>query len=130
MKKLPIYLVLLVLVAYSCGEKWIEKPENLIPEKKMVDILVDIHIGDAIFSTRYITSIDSLELSYKDFYYSALQNHGVSDTLFEKSLLYYVHYSKDYEKMYAKVFDKLSLMEQEFSKEENTPVDIGNKPEK
>ena len=128
MKKVYLYLILFVFVGFSCGEKWIEKPKKLIPEEEMIEILVDIHIANSIFTSRSYTVLDSVKLTSRDFYYSTLHTHQVSDTLFEKSLLYYASYAKDYERMYAKVSDKIKLMKQEFSDEEGLPVNIGNRP--
>ncbi len=110
----------------ACGEKWIEKPKNLIPQKKMVDMLADMHIANSMYLMKEYPNSDSLNFKSQDFYYSVLNKHEVTDTLFEKSLLYYMHYSKDYEKIYSKVLDKLSSMEQEYSIKEGQPVDIGN----
>lgn len=130
MKKVYLHLILLAFVAYSCGEKWIEKPKNLLSEKDMVEILVDIHISNSMFNSRGYSPNDSIKLTSRDFYYSTLRSHEVSDTLFEKSLLYYASYAKQYERMYAKVSDKLKLMNQEYSVEENLPVNIGNRSRK
>lgn len=126
MKKLSIYLIFLFLIPISCGEKWIEKPDKLITEKTMIDMLVDLHVANSMLTTRQYKNADSLKFESKDFYYSMLNKYEVADTLFEKSLLYYASYSKDYEKMYAKVLDKLNLMEQEYLRIEDEPVDIGN----
>ncbi len=128
MKKGFIYFIFLVYLLISCDEGWIDKPKKLIPEDKMIEILVDIHLSNSLYATRSFTEIDSVKLSSKDYYYSVLELHNVTDTVFEKSLLYYANFAKDYEKMYAKVTDKLNLMKQEYSNENDEPVNIGNAP--
>ncbi len=47
-----IFLLILTFSAlFSCGEEVIEKPINLIPKEKMIDILYDLAIINAAKSS-------------------------------------------------------------------------------
>ncbi len=76
------------MLFFSCAEKLVEKPDNLIPKEKMVEILNDMAILNAAKSTdiailrnhnieamKYIYSkyeIDSVQFVESDFYYASL----------------------------------------------------------
>src|SRR5690606_28342631 len=97
MKKLLKLLALTILIV-SCKNEIVEKPENLISEKKMVDILFDISIAHAnknvgqkgtknklISPEDYIYEkykIDSLQLAENTIYYSS--DPDVQLRIFEK----------------------------------------------
>jgi hypothetical protein len=50
-----------------------------------------------------------------NFYYSILAKYEVSDSVFEKSFVYYSSNPKHFEEMYRMVMNKLSETEQQFS---------------
>jgi hypothetical protein len=108
-----IFLFCIVLIV-SCDEPPIPKPEQLVSEKKMIDMLVDIHLAEAMFGQLRYDS-DYSKLTSADYYYSVLEKHNMPDSIFEKSLVYYASEPRDFEKMYQKVLDKLNIMEQELS---------------
>ena len=114
MKKL-IYILLLVVFAFvACEQEVIPKPENLIKEKQMIKMLVDIHLGQATYNHFRYDSI-MLNNSSVNFYYSVLEKYQVPDSVFEQSFVYYSGTPKNFEKIYRKVMNTLSLMEQGFS---------------
>ena len=90
-------------------------------------MLVDIHLAEALFQNRQYKPEEVIHLKSEEYYYSVLKKYGVADSTFEESLVYYGSLPKDFEKMYAKVLDKLHLLEQKYNPMENKPVDIGNK---
>ncbi len=125
MKNLPVILLLLSFVFVSCDKLPVEKPENLIKEKKMIDMLVDIHIAEATFiHMRYDSIIRNS--SSANFYYSILEKYEVPDSVFEQSFVFYASVPRDFEKMYRKVMNQLSEVEQEYSgrKEELLELDL------
>jgi hypothetical protein len=121
-----IVLTLIFFTAISgCEDSVVEKPANLISRDRMVDMLTDIHMADAIFQTRRYTSDELRNLTEADFYYSVLRKHKVADSTFEQSLIYYSSYPKDLEKIYSRVLNRLNELEQEQLKRQQEPVDIG-----
>lgn len=114
MKKLQVIFLLLVVALVACDEPPFPKPENLIGEKKMIEMLVDIHLAESTYNTMRYDSIVKRSSS-ADFYYSVLDKYQMPDSVFEKSFVYYASDPKNFEKMYRKVMNELSEMEQEFS---------------
>jgi len=125
MKKLLAILSILFFAFISCDKLPIEKPENLIKEKKMIDMLVDIHIAEATYIHMRFDSIVK-NSSSANFYYSILEKYEVPDSVFEKSFIFYASSPQDFEKMYRKVMNQLSEIEQDYSgrKDELLELDI------
>jgi len=118
MKKTAIILALLVYVFVSCDDSVIKKPDSLVKEKQMINMLIDIHLAEATFNRmRYDTIIRNS--SSANFYYSVLDKYEIPDSVFEKSFLYYASDTKNFEKMYREVMNKLSETEQSFSGRKN-----------
>ena len=123
MKKLFIIFVFLLTGLVSCDKLPIEKPENLISEKEMIKMLVDIHIAEATFNhMRYDSLIK--KSSSANFYYSILDKYQTPDSVFEKSFVFYASTPKQFEKMYQDVMNKLSETEQEFSGRKDELLEI------
>ncbi len=114
MKKLLFILLLTVFAFIACDDSVVPKPENLVKEKQMIEMLVDIHMAEATFSKFRHDSIMKNNSS-ANFYYSVLDKHQVPDSVFEKSFVYYASVPKDFEKMYRKVMNQLNEIEQEYS---------------
>jgi len=91
----------------------------------MIDILVDVHLSNSMYSLRQYPDKKDVRLSPADFYYSVLHKYNITDTIFEESLIYYSCYPNKFEKMYSKVLDKISQIDQEYSEKEDRPIDIG-----
>lgn len=123
MKKLVILFLFLFAGLVSCDKLPIEKPENLISEKNMIKMLVDIHIAEATYNhMRYDSAFKNS--SSTNFYYSVLEKYQVPDSVFEKSFVFYASTPKQFEKMYQDVMNKLSETEQEFSGRKEELLDI------
>lgn len=91
--------ILILLLAYSCGEKLIEKPENLIPRDKMVLILKDMAILNAAKGVNLgILKDNGVEpTSY------VLEKHDIDSALFVESDRYYASLPLEYEALYTEV---------------------------
>ena len=125
MKNLLLILSLIFFAFVSCDKLPVEKPDNLIREKKMINMLVDMHIAEATFNHIRHDSIIGKNLS-ANFYYSILEKYEVPDSVFEKSFVFYASTPREFEKMYRKVMNQLSEVEQDYSgrKEELLEFDI------
>jgi transposase-like protein len=116
--------IILLLLMTSCEEATTNKPPHLISRDKMVGILVDIHLSDAAFQVRRYSSEKMKKFNESDIYYSVLRKHHIADSIFEKSLIYYSGNPKEYEKIYTRVINRLTEMEQEESKKKEKPVNL------
>ena len=123
MKNIFLILSLLSFAFISCDKLPIEKPENLIKEKKMINMLVDIHIAEATYVHMRFDSIVK-NSSSANFYYSILEKYEVPDSVFEKSFVFYASSPQDFEKMYRKVMNQLSEIEQDYSGRKVDPLEL------
>ena len=123
MKKttLSYFLILLSAACFSCRDKGFPKPENLVSEKEMVNILYDIHLGEA-WSNHYRIDNKSKKITSKDLYFSVLKKHKVADSIFEQSVVFYSSMPKKYEKIYQQVIDRLNMLEQETNKQKEVNI--------
>lgn len=113
-KRFQILLLLLVVALAACDKQVVTKPDDLIREKDMIDMLVDVHLAEATYNKFRYDSI-MRDNSSVNFYYSVLAKYEVADSVFEQSYVYYASQPKNFEKMYRKVMSRLSEMEQSFS---------------
>ncbi|WP_298793434.1 DUF4296 domain-containing protein [uncultured Allomuricauda sp.] len=97
MKRFIIFF--LVLGLFSCNEKVVEEPENLIPKEKMVTILHDLALLNATKSS-YKAALELHDIRIMDFLY---QQHDIDSAQFAKSDLYYASLPLEYQSIYEKV---------------------------
>src|SRR5688500_12294041 len=100
------YLLILAVFCFlaSCEKKTIEQPENLIPEEKMVDIIYDLSILQAMRSSHQAI-LDSSQINPNTYVY---KKYKIDSIQFARSNAYYAAKSiKDYEKIYTAVNDRI-----------------------
>jgi len=114
------YIVLILLgLLFSCNEKVVEKPENLIPEDKMTAILYDISLLNAgrIINESILNEYDIEPMGY------IYTKYGIDSLQFVKSDTYYASIPTAYEAIYTKVKDKLEKDEKFFEDERKRKQD-------
>jgi hypothetical protein len=111
----PIFLGLL----FSCNEKVVEKPENLIPEDKMAAILYDISLLNA---SKIINEsiLNEYEIEPMEYIYT---KYGIDSVQFVGSDTYYASNPTVYESIYTQVKDKLEKDEKGFEEERKQKQD-------
>lgn len=97
MKKLAYILSLFVL--FSCGEEKAEKPKNLLPEDKIVNMLYDIAVLQAI-SSYQPKALDSSRVDGKNYIFKKYKTDSLT---FAQSHEYYAMDLKRYEGIQKKV---------------------------
>ncbi|MCK9411856.1 MAG: DUF4296 domain-containing protein [Prolixibacteraceae bacterium] len=103
------YLLIFVLPAIiACSGHRL--PDGVLPAKKMIPILVDIHLSEAINNQKFNISLvrDSLP---EELYLSVCRKHKIERSVIEKSLLYYGKHPGEYTLVYDEVLDVLNAME-------------------
>jgi len=113
MKKTIIFLLIFWFVL-SCKD--IQKIENLIPEDKMVDILYDLNMLQAIHSNNY-KLLSSYDLKPETFIY---QKYDIDSIQFAESHRYYISNIDKYEKILEKIIDRAEAKKDSISKQ-NSP---------
>jgi hypothetical protein len=110
------FLILFIFILFfSCSKPVVEKPELLIQEDKMIEMLTDIHLAEATFNARRHRDSLVMKSSSADFYYSILDKHQVPDSVFEQSFVFYASQPRKFEKMYRQAMNRLNEMDQEYS---------------
>lgn len=80
-------------------------PDYVIPHDKMVDLLVDIHIGESVVDVnRREYGTDSLKKTLKQ---SVLLKHGITQEQLDTSLVWYGHNLEEYLEVYDDVIARL-----------------------
>ena len=122
--KRALNLLVVFLLAIACNEKVIEKPENLIPRDKMVDILFDmslINAGKAIDPN--IMEQSQIEpMSY------VFKKYEIDSAQFVNSDLYYAAIPMEYEAIYKALEERLETEKARLEHESEKKTDsINNK---
>ena len=127
MKRNIIISIVLILVLAACGKEVYEKPKKLIREKKMITMLVDIHLANATYINQmYYGTADTRKFTDADLYHSVLHKYNVPDSVFERSYIYYASKPKVFEKMYRKVTNRLTEIEHEAITRRNELLELEN----
>ena len=96
-----IFLSLLLL---GCAENQVPAPENLIPKERMVNILYDIAVLDAIGGT-YPKALERNGITVMAFVYD---KYGIDSLQLAISDLYYASRPDEYEEIYKTLEDRIT----------------------
>jgi hypothetical protein len=90
----------------GCDSK--KLPQGILPEEKMVEVLIDIQLTEGIAGAMPI-SYDSSQVLYRLLEREVFLKHEVQDSVFTQSMVYYLQYPDKMDAIYARVVDSLSL---------------------
>lgn len=99
----------MVLVFLSCGKT--EKPEGVLTEKQMVNAMTELYLAEEKVN-RIPIPTDSMKKIFPIFSARAFEKAGVSDSMFRKSLDYYMGEPEKLESIYTTLVDSLNLKAQ------------------
>ncbi|UOK43439.1 MULTISPECIES: DUF4296 domain-containing protein [Flavobacterium] len=98
-----IAFLFLFLVVFSCNDSAVEKPDNLLSEEVMVDILYDLNVlqsAENLNSHAFSeNNIKINELIYK--------KYSIDSLTFAKNDRYYAADPHNYQKLFKKVAEKI-----------------------
>ncbi|WP_192346404.1 DUF4296 domain-containing protein [Algoriphagus sp. Y33] len=97
-----------ILSLVSCDSA--KKPEGLLSEEKMVEVLIDIHLTEGITSSMPV-AYDSSRVLYSLLEKDVFLKHEVIDSVFTQSMLYYLRDPDEMERIYSRVVDSLVVRE-------------------
>ena len=106
MNKIILFVALLLMMLVSCKRDPI--PGDAISREKYVDILVDVHIAESMYTNRNMLKMDTLKSN--ELYLAVLKKHKVTEEEMLTTSLYYSRNQKEYDKIYADVLSKISLL--------------------
>ncbi len=87
---------------------------EIIPPKKFVNVLVDVHLADGI-AVENMSSGKGALLDSASLYGSVFKKYGVTRTIFDSTMSYYSEHPDDFQKVYNKVTARLKRMEDELN---------------
>lgn len=108
MRKL-LYLVL-ALLSLSVVASCIDRPDIVLDEEQMVDLLVDVHRAEGLLEMQqqqgagFGTDLDTYQ---KEIIAAVLQKHGVSRSRYDSSLMWYAQHLKLLTRVYGHVDERL-----------------------
>lgn len=113
------FIILVLFLAVSCKKELVKEPKRLIEKEKMIDIMYDLSVLDAI-KYQSPLSLDSLDASPKKF---VLKKYKVDSLQFAQSNMYY---AADYES-YKDMFDQIAKRLEKNQKKADSLVKIEEK---
>ncbi len=107
---------LLVVTSLSC---WTRSHRYIIPQKKFVNLLVDIHLADGIAMENMRFS-DPFVLDSASLYQSVFDKHHVTRAMFDSTLQYYTARPDVFQKIYNNLTARLKHKEDELKAAQDT----------
>lgn len=105
----PVIIGCSFLVACSGGKN--KLPEGILQPDEMVSILVDVHLAEADAINRKVQP-DSVKLILDKHYQSIFQIYKIEKTVFLQSFDYYSKRPEDFDRLYEKVIEQMTLLEE------------------
>lgn len=105
-----IYILFITFFMFSCTSNTIlKKPDNLIPEDQMVDLLTDLLLAVNAETTK------NLDLKRKVNYHPLVfEKYNIDSTQFKESNFYYTSRVDDYDVILLKVEERLKTLNKKF----------------
>lgn len=105
------YIATILSLLIGCASTETKTPDDVLSKSQMSDLLVEIHISDALASSQAAGSIDGINqmaMNYRGF---ILKKYKVSEEKFQKSFSFYKENPVLMDSIYADVLTKLSQKE-------------------
>ncbi len=97
-KIIPLAFFFIVMVACT------NRPEGVIPPEKIIPIIEDVHLTDAVLTN----SRQRRKMSEKEGYYAYIyKKHNITREDFDKSMEYYAHNPKELRETYVDILKRL-----------------------
>ncbi len=109
-------VLLMVVLATACTYR---KFGDTIPARKLVNVLVDVHLADGIAVNSMAANNFGQRLDSASLYQSVFDKYGVTRAMFDSTMSYYTENPDDFQKIYNKVTAKLKLIEDELTAKQN-----------
>ena len=104
-------MIALMLLA-SCGNNGkVKKPERLLSEQQMTDVLTDAYLIEAILNQKKSVgeNVDSLQSVYYD---QLFEHYGINDSVFDQNMRYYSYQLPALEQMMDSVTNRFLKAQQ------------------
>ena len=115
MGKIRVFILLALLagVVWSCKEKDV-KPNPLLTEAQMIDVLTDTYLMEAELNQRRARgeNIQSLQSSY---FPQIFEHYGITDTIFDQNMTYYTQHPEVLERIMDSVNQRFETMKRHYT---------------
>ena len=101
-KKILLFLVVLSML-FSCKKELVKTPNSIIEKDKMVDIMYDLALLEAI-KIQNPSSLDSFKINSNDYIF---KKYKIDSLQFAQNNIYYAADYKEYKKMFEKIKSRL-----------------------
>jgi len=108
MKKGLLFLIVILIGAFSSNTIF-KKPDDLIPKEEMVALLTDLYIATAAKSSRNLDKKRN-----EDYTFIVFEKYGIDSAQFRRSNYYYTTKIDEYEKIYKKVQENISAINERY----------------
>ena len=112
MKILSFAFLLALVMLTSC------KPKSasfcIVPESTFVDMLIDVHIADGYYGTRFDKY--KAHTQKENFYNDIFKKYGYSRACFDSTYVYYTRHPQEFDVIYEKIVTELSKAQQDVYK--------------
>ncbi len=103
-------LCCLLLSCLSCGPSKPEKPENVLTEQEMVELLQEIYLTESKIS-KLSLPFDSSKGLYNLVEDELFRRHDITDSVYEQSMNWYYDHPEELMRVYEKLVDTLMVIE-------------------
>ena len=116
--KLKVKILILVIFIISCNKEFVEKPNNLIPEDEMVNILFDIAILKSHQSLSVSTNDKDEVIDFPEDY--VFKKYEIDSLQLSQSNIYYASKPEQHIRIFTKVFDRINSEKELIIKEKDS----------
>ncbi|MEJ8755500.1 DUF4296 domain-containing protein [Pontibacter sp. H259] len=117
-----LFSILFCLALLGCRQQEeTPKPADMVPQDKMVQILSDVHVMEALIEAN-VPHPDSAAMAYNKQHKAILKKYGISNARFNSTYKYYGENLQEMDRLYEIILDTLTAREAKLvSKEGGTP---------
>lgn len=105
-----VWCLLLLMFFFSGCSNNNSVPQNILPEDTMIQIIVDMHIADAILIEPSVQQ-KQLVISNKKFYTSVLTKHHLTKEEFQNNIDFYSDDPEKFDLIYERVIEELTIIQ-------------------
>ena len=100
------WILIPLFILAACGSKEVSVPDDVIPAKQMVPILVDVHIVEGARNGALILGDTN---GIEDYYAKVYEKHEITEASFKRSFKFYNGEPELFIPIYEKVLDSLKI---------------------
>lgn len=109
MKNVWFFLTWFFLLFFGCSNNN-SIPKDLLSEDTLIQVIVDMHIADAILIEPSVQQ-KQMVINKNKFYNTILNKHSLTSEEFQKNLNFYSDNPEKFDKIYERVIEELSVIQ-------------------